>query len=57
MTLAAWVELAIGVLKFPEEVRKLIQILSKTPAEKRIKLIEAMQREADSAAKTGRPGW
>lgn len=57
MTLAAWVQLIVGVLKFPEQVMKLIMILKSTPAEKHNDIVSAAEKEAEHFKETGRPTW
>lgn len=52
-----WLEIILGALKFPGEVRWLIELLQKTPAEKHADLIASIQKEAQHYAETGRPSW
>lgn len=46
-----------GILKFWDQVTWLIKILQDTPEEKHQALITAMNKEAESLKKTGRPVW
>lgn len=55
MGLLEILSLISGVLKFPGEVMALIRLLQGTPEEHRQKIMEAIQKEADSFKNTGRP--
>lgn len=57
MTLATFVEIALGVLKFPETVLKFVKLIQKTPLEKHEALLAKLQEEATHFETTGRPKW
>lgn len=57
MTLAAIIALIPGFFKFFDEVKWFIELLQKTPAEKKDVLIKSLQEESVNLAKTGRPTW
>ena len=46
-----------GIVKFLPEVRKLIQLLQDTPAEKRAEITAKISSEAEKLRMTGRPTW
>lgn len=52
-----WLEIIVGVLKFPEQVLALVKLLKDTPAESREKIMARIKDESDQLAKTGRPKW
>lgn len=52
-----WLELIVGVLKFPDAVLKLIRFMQKTPAEKHDELLKRMDEEFQRFEETGRPTW
>lgn len=57
MTFASFLAVITGVFKFFDEVKWLVQLLQKTPAEKHDQLIAQMQKEAASWAAGDRPVW
>lgn len=57
MTLAMLVEIALGVLKFPETILKFIKIIRATPLEKHEALLAKLQEEQTKFENEGRPKW
>lgn len=57
MGLAAWLELIKGILAFPDAMLKIVRLMSGTPEEHRESLVSAIQVQADSFVKSGRPTW
>lgn len=57
MTIAAWYELIMGVLKFPDAFYKLLKVLQKTPQEKHDELIVSVNKASDDFKRTNRPTW
>jgi hypothetical protein len=57
MTLAMFVEIALGVLKFPETILKFIKLIKGTPLEKHEALLAKLQEETTKFEDTGRPSW
>jgi hypothetical protein len=54
----AILDVLLGVLKFWEPVKVLIGILSKTPEEKHLDLMDRIRKESEAYAKPdGRPDW
>jgi hypothetical protein len=51
------IALISGILQFLPEVRKLIYLLQKSPAEKKTEITESVGKEADKLKETGRPTW
>lgn len=54
---ADWIALIAGVLQFPSQVLQVVKYFKATPEEQREALMQAIQQQADSFAKTGRPTW
>ncbi len=46
-----------AALEFPGEVMGLVNLLRKTPEERRQEITKLIEAEADKVAKTGRPSW
>lgn len=57
MNLALILEAVIAALKFPGEVIRLGNFLSKTPQANHDDLLKRMDEEAQKFDKTGRPTW
>lgn len=57
VTVAGWVALITGVLKFPETILKIVNELKKVPSEKHAELLDRMRKESDSLKNGGRPEW
>lgn len=55
MTFAGIIEIVKGVLAFPDQILKLIQVLKKTPQEKHDELLAKIASEAKQFEDTGRP--
>lgn len=51
------IALVSGIVKFLPEVRKLIEVLSKSPAEKAAEITESLSRESERLRTEGRPSW
>lgn len=49
--------LIAGIVRFLPEVRKLILLLEKSPAEKRAEITDLISKEADKLRTEGRPTW
>lgn len=49
--------LIAGIVKFLPEVRKLILLLQKAPAEKKEEITETVCKEAEQLKAAGRPKW
>ena len=57
MTLAAWIELVVAVLKFPSAALALLKALEKTPAEKHQDIIDQVNAFIDKNQSGDRPTW
>lgn len=57
MGIAAWLELIKGILAFPDAMLRMVRALQGTPEQHREALVSAIQVQADSFAKSGRPTW
>lgn len=57
MGLAEVLQLITGILKFLPEIRKLIQVLEKSPAEKKAEITALLSKESEQLRITGRPTW
>lgn len=57
MGVAEILALVNGFFKFFPEIRKLIQVLSKTPAEKHAAVMAKINEEDAALRATGRPTW
>jgi hypothetical protein len=49
--------LVSGILKFLPEIRKLIRVLSESPAQKAALITKQISDEADRLKSEGRPTW
>lgn len=49
--------LVSGILKFLPEIRKLIKVLSESPAQKAALITQQISDEADRLKSEGRPTW
>jgi len=57
MGLAEILQLIAGILKFLPEIRKLILVLEKSPAEKKAEITAILSKESEQLRITGRPTW
>lgn len=57
MGIGETIALITGILKFLPEVRKLIEILSKSPAQKAAEITEMISKESEKLRSEGRPKW
>ena len=57
MGLAEILQLITGILKFLPEIRKLILVLEKSPAEKKSEITALLSKESEQLRITGRPTW
>lgn len=57
MGLAEILQLIAGILKFLPEIRKLILVLEKSPAEKKSEITAILSKESEQLRITGRPTW
>lgn len=57
MGLAEILQLITGILKFLPEIRKLILVLEKSPAEKKSEITAILSKESEQLRITGRPTW
>lgn len=57
MVLADWLLIIKGLLAFPKEIAALVKLLEGTSTERHDKIMEAISRESDEVARTGRPRW
>lgn len=57
MGISEIIALVSGIVKFLPEVRKLIEVLSKSPAEKAAEITEAISKESEKLRMEGRPKW
>lgn len=57
MNLAAWMEIAVGVLRFPDTILKIIKLLKSTPEENHEALVKSLSEEAKQYEISGRPLW
>lgn len=57
MGISEILSLITGIIKFLPEVRKLISLLQKTPAEKRAEITALISNESEKLKTVGRPTW
>lgn len=57
MGISEIIALVSGIVKFLPEVRKLIEVLSKSPAQKAAEITEALSKESERLRTEGRPTW
>jgi hypothetical protein len=55
--MAELLALIAGIIRFLPEVRKLILLLEKSPAEKRAEITDLISKEAEKLKFEGRPTW
>jgi hypothetical protein len=55
--MAELLALIAGIIRFLPEVRKLILLLEKSPAEKRAEITDLISKEAERLKVEGRPTW
>jgi len=57
MSLGAWIELLIAILKFPSAFLELARLFQKTPEEKHEEIIAQVKAWMDKSAAEDRPQW
>lgn len=55
MSFALIIEVLMALLKFPKELSAFIKLISKTPEEKRVEILERIAAEEKHFEDTGRP--
>lgn len=57
MTIAAWFELIMLVLKFPSTILEIAKLFEKTPAEKHQEIIAQVDAWMKQSSESDRPTW
>ena len=57
MNLLLILQVIVYVLRFPEEMRKFLLLLEKTPEEKRQEIAKKVNDELEEVLRGGRPRW